>query len=63
MLRTMAREFMIRECPKSRVKELEINQKGYDADLWNRMAELGWLGLTLPEEFGAVMLILLTLSY
>jgi alkylation response protein AidB-like acyl-CoA dehydrogenase len=48
----MAREFMTRECPKSRVKELELNQAGYDHDLWDRMAELGWLGLTLPEKYG-----------
>jgi len=52
MLRAMAREFIASECPKSMVKELETNQKGYDADLWNRMAGLGWLGLTLPEEYG-----------
>lgn len=52
MLRAMAREFITSECPKSRVKELEISQKGYDPELWNRMAGLGWQGLTLPEEYG-----------
>jgi 3-oxocholest-4-en-26-oyl-CoA dehydrogenase beta subunit len=52
MLRAMAREFITSECPKSRVKELELNQEGYDSGLWNRMAELGWLGLTMPEEYG-----------
>jgi 3-oxocholest-4-en-26-oyl-CoA dehydrogenase beta subunit len=52
MLRAMAKEFMTSECPKSRVKELELNQKGYDKALWDRMAELGWLGLVLPEEYG-----------
>jgi len=51
-LRAMAREFINSECPKSRVKELEISQKGYDSELWNRMAELGWQGLTMPEEYG-----------
>jgi 3-oxocholest-4-en-26-oyl-CoA dehydrogenase beta subunit len=52
MLRAMAREFITSECPKSMVKELETTQKGYDSGLWKRMAELGWLGLTLPEEYG-----------
>ena len=51
MLRTMAREFLAGECPKSRVRELEKDGKGYDPGTWKRMAELGWMGLHLPEEY------------
>ena len=51
MLRTMAREFLASECPKSRVRELEKDGKGYDPGTWKRMAELGWMGLHLPEEY------------
>jgi alkylation response protein AidB-like acyl-CoA dehydrogenase len=51
MLRTMAREFLTGECPKSRTRELERDGKGYDPGTWKRMAELGWMGLVLPEEY------------
>ena len=52
MLRTMARDFLIKECPKSRTRELERDQKGYCPVTWNHMAELGWIGLVLPEQYG-----------
>ena len=51
MLRTMAREFLALECPKSRTRELEKEGKGYDPGTWKRMAELGWMGLLLPVEY------------
>ena len=51
MLRTMARELLAGECPKSRIRELEKDGKGYDPGTWKRMAELGWMGLHLPEEY------------
>jgi len=51
MLRTMAREFLAGECPKSKTRELEKDGKGYDPGTWKRMAELGWMGLLLPEEY------------
>jgi len=51
MLRTMAREFLAGECPKSRIRELEKDVKGYDPGTWKRMAELGWMGLLLPEGY------------
>jgi alkylation response protein AidB-like acyl-CoA dehydrogenase len=54
MLRSMARDFLARECPKSRVRELEGDKQGLDPQLWRGMAELGWLGLILPEEYGGM---------
>ena len=52
MLRSMARDFLTKECPKTLVRELEEDEKGYLPDLWAKMAELGWMGLVLPEEYG-----------
>jgi alkylation response protein AidB-like acyl-CoA dehydrogenase len=52
MLRTMAREFLVKECPKSRSRELEKDEKGYSPETWSHMAELGWIGLVLPEQYG-----------
>ncbi|MFA5399135.1 MAG: acyl-CoA dehydrogenase family protein [Dehalococcoidia bacterium] len=51
MLKTMARDFLVNECPKARVRELETDQKGYDPDMWAKMVELGWLGLIFPEQY------------
>ncbi|TET50767.1 MAG: acyl-CoA dehydrogenase, partial [Dehalococcoidia bacterium] len=52
MLRTLARDFLAKECPKAKVRELDRDEKGYDPRLWRSMAELGWLGLVFPEEYG-----------
>jgi alkylation response protein AidB-like acyl-CoA dehydrogenase len=54
MLRTSARDFLTKECPKSLVRLLEEDEKGYSPELWSKMAELGWLGLVLPEEYGGM---------
>jgi len=52
MLRKSAREFLDRECPKKLVREMEQDEKGYSPELWKKMAELGWMGLVFPEEYG-----------
>jgi alkylation response protein AidB-like acyl-CoA dehydrogenase len=49
-----ARSFLESECPLSLVRELETSDSGFSPDLWRKMAGLGWLGLTLPEEHGGV---------
>ena len=52
MLRKVARDFLQDECPISLVRESEQSDEGYSAELWRKMAQLGWMGLILPEEFG-----------
>jgi alkylation response protein AidB-like acyl-CoA dehydrogenase len=52
MLRKMARDFLANECPKSLVREMEEDETGYSPDLWKKMAELGWMGLAFPEQYG-----------
>ena len=54
MLRMSAREFLARECPKARVREMDKQDRGYDPQVWHHMAELGWTGLILPEEYGGM---------
>jgi alkylation response protein AidB-like acyl-CoA dehydrogenase len=51
MLKTMARDFLVNECPKTRVREMEVDEKGYDTGMWAKMVELGWLGLIFPEQY------------
>ena len=54
MLRTTAKDFLGKEQPKTKTRMLYQDEKGYDQKLWKDMAELGWQGLVLPEEFGGV---------
>ena len=52
MLRKSARDFLADKCPKTYVKQMENDEKGYSPALWKEMAELGWQGLALPDSFG-----------
>jgi alkylation response protein AidB-like acyl-CoA dehydrogenase len=54
MLRTSARDFLEKECLKSLVKEMAEDEKGYTPELWRKMAELGWMGLVIPEQYGGM---------
>jgi len=52
MLRTSARDFLHKECPKQLVRQLDESEEGYSPELWRKMAGLGWIGLPFPEEYG-----------
>jgi alkylation response protein AidB-like acyl-CoA dehydrogenase len=52
MLRTSARQFLERECPPEVVRRVSDDPQGNGQDLWQKMAELGWMGLVLPETYG-----------
>ncbi|OGN98271.1 MAG: hypothetical protein A2Z77_05725 [Chloroflexi bacterium RBG_13_51_36] len=52
MLRISARDFLAKECPKAKVREMARDERGYDPQMWRSMAELGWMGLIFPEEYG-----------
>lgn len=52
MLKKTARDFLTTECPKSLVKRMVNDDRGYPPELWRKIAELGWVGLAFPEEYG-----------
>ena len=54
MLRTSARDFLSKECTKTLVRKLEEDEKGYSPELWRKMADLGWMGLVLPEKYNGM---------
>ena len=38
----------------NRLRELKNDPWGYGRKVWKKMAELGWMGLIYPEEYGAL---------
>ena len=62
MLRKTARDFLETECPTSLVKEMAEDEQGYTSELWSKMAELGWMGLALPEEYDGMGMSFLDLA-
>jgi len=55
-LRDSARKFMEEECSADFVREIEKSELGYSPQMWQQMAEMGWLGIGLPEECGGLEL-------
>ena len=52
MLKTAARDFLEKECNENLVREVEAGDTGYSPELWRKVADLGWLGLVFPEQYG-----------
>ncbi len=45
-------DLLAKRSPESEVRRLMADDSGYDAALWAELADMGLLGLTIPEEFG-----------
>jgi len=52
LIKDEAANFLKKECPFDKVKELEDSEAGYSPAIWKKMAKLGWLGLAIPEAYG-----------
>jgi acyl-CoA dehydrogenase len=54
LLQQTAREFANEHLPVTHLRELRDagDPDGFSRDLWKQMAELGWTGILLPEEYG-----------
>lgn len=50
-LRDQAERFCAEKSPISRVRTLLDDELGYDADVWLEMADLGWLGIAIDENY------------
>jgi alkylation response protein AidB-like acyl-CoA dehydrogenase len=62
MLKTSAREFLTKECPKDLVRDMMDDATGYSPKLWKKMADLGWQALIFPEQYGGVDMSFLDLA-
>ena len=51
-IKDSARRFFETECPTTLVRAMEQDERGYPAELWERMAAQGWLGMPFPTEYG-----------
>jgi alkylation response protein AidB-like acyl-CoA dehydrogenase len=48
-----AKTFLEKEV-KGLAREVETTYEGYAPEKWKKMAQLGWLGVVLPEEYGGI---------
>ena len=51
-LRDQARRFLAEHATPKHVRRVLDGEKPYDGALWLKMAEMGWLGAAIPEEYG-----------
>ena len=54
MLRDSARRYLAEVCPRDTMIEIQDSEEGYSAEIWQAMAEMGWMGLTIPEKHGGM---------
>ncbi len=51
-MRDEARKFLSEQCPPKAVREVLDGKAPYDKSLWKGLAEMGFLGVAIPEQFG-----------
>ena len=56
MLRESAAGFLAEKASVAQLRELRDSdsERGYDEGVWREMAEMGWAGIAIPEEFGGL---------
>lgn len=57
-----ANAFLKNECTSEVVRKVLDGDAPYDKELWKKIAELGWLGAAIPEEYGGLGLSYLELA-
>ncbi len=51
VIQKSVRKFLEKEA-KTVAREVEETEEGYSPQLWQKMADLGWMGISFPEEYG-----------
>jgi len=52
LIESTVASFVKKESPITRARALRDDPLGYSKETWKQMAELGWIGLALPESVG-----------
>ena len=51
-LKSSARDYLKKECPVSLMREMKDDRHGFPQKTWKQLADLGWLGIVIPEAYG-----------
>lgn len=51
-LRRYARQWLDENCPLPTARRLMEDESGYEPSHWQAIAEMGWLGMAIPERWG-----------
>ncbi len=54
LLKDSVTDFVARATDMKRVRALRGSEREYDRAIWTQMAELGWLGIQVPEAYGGM---------
>jgi alkylation response protein AidB-like acyl-CoA dehydrogenase len=54
MLRDAAKSWVREKSPVAALRKLRDsgNADGFDRGVWREMAQMGWAGIVIPEEYG-----------
>src|SRR5436190_5038125 len=53
-LKDQVSKFLTANCTTKNVRKLYDGKDRYDAELWKKVAEMGWLGTAMPENYGGL---------
>ena len=62
LLRKTARDFLADHAPIKRAREVMEGPESQAPEIWSEMAELGWMGLAIPETYGGADLSMIELA-
>jgi len=54
MLRDQAHKFLAEKCTSKTVRAVLQGSEGHDRGLWKAIAEMGWMGTAIPENYGGL---------
>ena len=54
MLKNSTADFLKGELPWTFAKEIDESESGFSPELWKKVADMGWLGMVLPESCGGM---------
>ena len=52
MLQAAVRRFVEQEYPKETLLQIAASKNGLAQDSWRKLADTGWLGILVPEDYG-----------